>query len=71
MSVDFFNYVIERQGARYAFEAAFHIATTTQIETEIFRHIKDVPCLIIWGNKDIAMPSKYYQRFRQKLPNAN
>jgi pimeloyl-ACP methyl ester carboxylesterase len=33
-------------------------------------HIKDVPCLIIWGNKDIAMPSKYYQRFRQKLPNA-
>jgi hypothetical protein len=35
VSVDFFNYVIERQGARYAFEAAFHTATTTQIEVDI------------------------------------
>jgi hypothetical protein len=49
--VDFFNYVIERQGARYAFEAVFYTATTTQIETEGFRHIKDVPCLIIWGDR--------------------
>lgn len=70
VSVDFFNYIIEKQGARYAFEAAHHNTTTTQIKTEGFRHIENVPCLIIWGDKDIAMPNKYYERFRQKLPNA-
>jgi pimeloyl-ACP methyl ester carboxylesterase len=29
--------------------------------------------LIIWGDKDkddVVMPVKYYERFRQKLPNA-
>jgi pimeloyl-ACP methyl ester carboxylesterase len=41
-----------------------------RLKTKGFMHIKDVPCLIIWGNKDMAMPSKYYQRFRQKLSNA-
>lgn len=65
-----FNYIIEKPGARYAFEVAFHNGTTTQIETEGFKQIEDLPCLIIWGDKDNVMPIKYYERFRRKLPNA-
>jgi pimeloyl-ACP methyl ester carboxylesterase len=70
VAVDLFDYTIEKPGAKYAFELACDEVTSTQIEPEGFKIIEDIPCLIIWGEKDNVMPIKYYERFRQKLPNA-
>jgi pimeloyl-ACP methyl ester carboxylesterase len=70
VAVDLFEYTIEKPGAKHAFEAAFDNSTTTQIEQEGFEQIDDIPCLIIWGEKDTLIPIEYYYRFRQKLPKA-
>jgi pimeloyl-ACP methyl ester carboxylesterase len=71
VAVDLFDYAIERPGAKYAFQAAFHSTTTTQIEPEGFKQFEDIPCLTIWGKKGNMLPEEYYyDRFRQKLPNA-
>src|SRR5919112_4188546 len=50
--VDLFVSVIERPGAKRAFESAFKNSTTTSITTERLEKIKSIPCLIIWGEKD-------------------
>ena len=71
IAVDLFNYIIEKQGARYAFELTFKNSTTTQIKLEGFRVIQDVQCLVLWGEKDNLIPIRYYDMFRQKLPKAN
>lgn len=68
--VDLFDCIIEKPGAKHAFEAAFDNSTTTQIEPEGFKQIEDIPCLIIWGVKDNLIPLEYYYRFRQELPKA-
>jgi pimeloyl-ACP methyl ester carboxylesterase len=70
VAVDLFDYTIERPGARHAFETAFDNSTTTQIEQKGFKQIDDIPCLIIWGEKDNLIPIEYYYRFRQMLPKA-
>ena len=70
VAVELFDYTIEKPGARDAFEAAFKNSTTTQIEPEGFKQIGDIPCLIIWGEKDNLIPIKYYNRFRDELPRA-
>jgi len=70
VAVDLFEYTIERPGARHAFETAFDNSTTTQIEQKGFKQIDDIPCLIIWGEKDNLIPIEYYFRFRQMLPKA-
>jgi pimeloyl-ACP methyl ester carboxylesterase len=68
ISVDLFDYVIERQGARNAFDLAFNNSTTTQIKPEGFESIQDIECLIIWGQKDNLIPVEYYDMFREKIP---
>jgi pimeloyl-ACP methyl ester carboxylesterase len=70
VTVDLFDYTIEKPGAKHAFEAAFDNSTTTQIEPEGFNQIEDIPCLIIWGKEDKLIPIKYYDIFKQKLPKA-
>ncbi|HET7147275.1 MAG TPA: alpha/beta hydrolase [Candidatus Nitrosopolaris sp.] len=70
VAVDLFNYTIEKPGAKHAFEAAFDNSTTTQIEPEGFKQIEDIPCFIIWGEKDNLIPIEYYHRFREELPTA-
>jgi pimeloyl-ACP methyl ester carboxylesterase len=70
VAVDLFDYTIEKPGAKHAFEGAFDNSTTTQIEQEGFMELDDIPCLIIWGEKDNLIPIEYYYRFRQKLPKA-
>jgi pimeloyl-ACP methyl ester carboxylesterase len=66
VAVDIFIGTIGQQGAKHAFELAFNNSTTTQIEPEGFKQIEDIPCLIIWGEKDNLIPIKYYDMFRQK-----
>ena len=70
VAVDLFENTIEKPGAKHAFEAAFDNSTTTQIEQEGFEQIDDIPCLVIWGEKDNLIPIEYYYKFRQKLPKA-
>jgi pimeloyl-ACP methyl ester carboxylesterase len=70
IAVDLFNYIIEKQGARHAFELTFKNSTTTQIKVEEFKAIQDVQCLVLWGEKDNLIPIRYYDMFRQKLPKA-
>lgn len=70
IAVELFDYTIEKPGARHAFEFAFENSTTTQIEPEGFKQIGDIPCFIIWGERDNLIPVDYYYRFRQELSNA-
>ena len=70
ISVDLFDYVIEKQGARLALESAFNNSTTTQIKPEGFESIQGIECLIIWGQKDNLIPVEYYDMFREKIPRA-
>jgi pimeloyl-ACP methyl ester carboxylesterase len=68
--VDLFSYVIEKPGAKHAFEAAFDNSTTTRVDPKGFKEIEDIPCLIIWGEKDNLIPIEYYHKFKQQLPKA-
>ena len=69
--VDLFDYVIDKPGAKHAFVVAFDNSTSTQIGKEGFRQINDIPCLVIWGEKDNLIPIEYYYKFKQQLPKAN
>jgi pimeloyl-ACP methyl ester carboxylesterase len=65
--VDKFVETIIKEGARDAFERAYENSTRTQIELEGFQQIQDVPCLLIWGEKDNLIPIEYYEKFKQNL----
>jgi pimeloyl-ACP methyl ester carboxylesterase len=68
--IDLFNYVIEKPGARHAFESAFYDSTTTKIESQRLRQIENIPCLIIWGIEDNLIPLAYANKFTQVLQQA-
>jgi pimeloyl-ACP methyl ester carboxylesterase len=68
--IDLFNYVIEKPGAKHAFESAYFNSTTTKIGRERLMRIKDIPCLIIWGTEDNLIPIEYADRFTQVLRQA-
>ena len=68
--VDLFNYTIEKPGARHAFESAFDNSTTTQLGSERLKQIEDIPCLIIWGEKDKLIPIEYASMFTESLKRA-
>ena len=68
--IDIFISVIEKPGAKHAFESAFRNSTTTSINTERLEKIKDLPCLIIWGEKDNLIPLDHINRFKQILKDA-
>jgi pimeloyl-ACP methyl ester carboxylesterase len=68
--IDLFNHVIEKPGARHAFESAFYNSTTTKIESERLMQIKNIPCLIIWGTQDNLIPIEYADKFIQVLQHA-
>jgi pimeloyl-ACP methyl ester carboxylesterase len=67
IGVDLFEHVIEKQGARQAFESSFKNSTTTQIKPEGFKAIQDIQCLVLWGEKDNLIPVRYCDRFRERL----
>lgn len=68
--VDLFVSVIEKPGAKHAFESAFRNSTTTPIDPERLGRIKGIPCLIIWGEKDNLIPSDHVNKFREILKDA-
>jgi pimeloyl-ACP methyl ester carboxylesterase len=64
---DTFIGFIGRNGAKHAFESAFHNSTKIHIETEKLKQIQNIPCLIIWGEKDILIPSNHINKFKKVL----
>lgn len=68
--VDLFITVIEKPGAKYAFESAFRNSTSTSINPERLGKIKDIPCLIMWGEKDNLIPSNHIYKFKEILKDA-
>ncbi len=68
--VDIFNSIIEKPGAKHAFESAFRNSTTTSIDLDRLKQIKEIPCLIIWGEKDNLIPINHINKFKQILINA-
>jgi pimeloyl-ACP methyl ester carboxylesterase len=70
IGVDLFEHVIEKPGARQAFESSFKNSTTTQIRPDGFQAIQDIQCLVLWGEKDNLIPVRYCDRFRESLPRA-
>jgi len=68
--IDIFISVIEKPGAKHAFESAYGNSTTISINTERLEKIKDLPCLIIWGEKDDLIPLEHIDRFRHILKDA-
>jgi pimeloyl-ACP methyl ester carboxylesterase len=68
--VDIFILVIEKPGAKHAFESAFRNSTTTSINLERLKQIKDIPCLIIWGERDNLIPIDHINKFGQILKDA-
>jgi len=68
--VDIFISVIEKPGAKHAFESAFINSTTTSINLEKLKQIKSIPCLIIWGEKDNLIPVDHIHKFGQILKDA-
>jgi pimeloyl-ACP methyl ester carboxylesterase len=65
--VDKFVETIIKEGARNAFKRAYENSTRTHIELEGFQQIQDVPCLLIWGEKDNLIPIEYCDKFKQNL----
>jgi pimeloyl-ACP methyl ester carboxylesterase len=70
ISVNLFEYVIEKNGARQAFGSSFKNSTSSQIEPEGFKVIQDIQCLVVWGEKDNLIPVRYCDRFKEMLPKA-
>ena len=68
--VDIFISVIEKPGAKHAFESAFRNSTTTSLNLEKLKQIKNIPCLIIWGEKDNLIPIDHIHKFGQILKDA-
>ncbi len=65
--VDIFVSVIERPGAKEAFESAFNNSTSTTIDSHQIIKLRDKKCLIIWGEKDRLIPVSFLSQFQNFL----
>ena len=73
--VNNFIETIIKEGATFAFEKAYEDSTKTHIQSDEFERIQDIPCLILWGQKDNLIPTDkkptdYYEKFKVELPKA-
>jgi pimeloyl-ACP methyl ester carboxylesterase len=68
--VDIFVSIIDMPGAKHAFESAFKNSTSTTLDLNTINAIKEIPCLIIWGEKDRLIPITFAEKFREILENA-
>ena len=68
--VDIFVSTINMPGAKHAFESAFENSTSTTLDLNSIKEIKEIPCLIIWGEKDKLIPVTFAEKFKEILDNA-
>jgi 2-hydroxy-6-oxonona-2,4-dienedioate hydrolase len=69
--VDIFISIINMPGAKHAFESAFENSTSTTLDLNMIKEIKEIPCLIVWGEKDKLIPVTFADKFKKILDNAN
>ena len=69
--VDTFIGTIAQPGAKFAFEKTFENSTKTHIQQNGFNLIQDIPCLIIWGQKDNLIPIDYANEFKKVFKNTD
>lgn len=65
--VDIFISIIDNPAAKHAFESAFRNSTLTSLDTNQVSKISNIPCLVIWGEKDKLIPVTYAEKFRKIL----
>jgi pimeloyl-ACP methyl ester carboxylesterase len=71
MVVGIFLDTIEKPCALYAFKSAFEDSTGKDIGSDELKKIKDIPCLIVWGEYDKLIPIRQYAiKFLNDLSNA-
>ena len=68
--VDIFVSTINMPGAKHAFESAFENSTSTTLDLNTIKEIKEIPCLIIWGEKDKLIPVTFAEKFKEIFDNA-
>ena len=68
--VDIFVSTINMPGAKHAFESAFENSTSTTLDLNTINVIKEIPCLIIWGEKDKLIPVTFAEKFKEIFDNA-
>ena len=65
-----FMATIEEPFAKHAFKSAFNDSTGNRLHRGDLEKIKDIPCLILWGNTDNLIPlDKYSLEFFDELLN--
>jgi pimeloyl-ACP methyl ester carboxylesterase len=64
-----FMSIIEQPGAEDAFDSAYRYSTTTPLELQRLKQIKDIPCLIIWGKNDALIPPSHADIFENIFDN--
>lgn len=67
---DIFIGTIGEPGAKHAFKSAYKNSTTISIDLERLKQIKDIPCLIIWGENDNLIPPSHADKFKEILKGA-
>jgi 2-hydroxy-6-oxonona-2,4-dienedioate hydrolase len=68
--VDIFISTINMPGAKHAFESAFENSTTTTLDFNMIKEVKEIPCLIVWGEKDKLIPVTFAEKFKALFDNA-
>ena len=68
--VDIFVSIIDMPGAKHAFESAFENSTSTTLDLNTINVIKEIPCLVVWGEKDKLIPVTFAEKFRVILEDA-
>jgi pimeloyl-ACP methyl ester carboxylesterase len=68
--IDLFIKTIGNPDAYSAFKSAFDDSTNKQIELGKLEQIKDIPCLIIWGEYDKLIPPDHANELKKVLTNA-
>lgn len=68
--IDIFIKTIKSPGAEHAFKSTFYDSTSKEIGSERLDQIKDIPCLIIWGEYDKTIPPDHANKFKNVLTNA-
>lgn len=68
--IDIFISNLEKPGFLNAFESAFRNSTEISLDIAKLNQINEIPCLIIWGEKDNLIPISYMDKFIKHIPNA-
>jgi len=68
--VDGFIARINSPNAKYAFKSTLQNSANTQIGLERLEQIEDTPTLILWGIKDMVIPTIHSELFKEAIMNS-